>query len=118
MKILVKFIFGNPWVFCIFISLVATVVVWFGLEKPIQSWNKLLIGFTFGLSIGVINIYESCFDRSLMNKRIFGAVVGLFFALLSTFLLNADSIYYLAASVFGVFFGATARKWSMHINFI
>lgn len=78
-KLLVKFIFGNPWIFCIFISLVTTVVTWFGLENLTQSWNKLLIGFIFGLSVGVINIYESCFDRPLINKRIFGAVVGLFF---------------------------------------
>lgn len=117
-RLLVKFIFGNSWIFCIFISLVATVVTWFGLENPIQSWNKLLIGFAFGLSIGVINIYESCFNRSLINKIIFGAIVGLFFALLSTFLLDADPVYYLVSSAFGMFLGATARKWSMYINFI
>lgn len=115
---LFKFIFGNPWVFCVLITMGTTIITWVGLDDPIRSKNKLLVGALFGFSVGMTHVCELCFNISSVQKRIFGAFVGLFFGLTMVFLLKLSPISYLIASIFGVFLGGTARDWTKHINFI
>ncbi|UTY59407.1 hypothetical protein [Massilia sp. erpn] len=109
-------IFGNPWLFLIFLSIVGAISVALVQGDGVKI-NQLIAGGLFGLFLGAANLIELFFHSSKCLSAIANGVIGGLAGLVFAYLLEKaidQMVWYLLG---GVILGAAARIWVRHVNF-
>lgn len=113
-----KRVLANPWTVCLLLVILSTGAAWATLDRATPGyWRRLSVAAVFGLALGLVHAIEVKCSWRVSVKRLVGAGIGLSFAILTTYMLNASLNTSMVAWLVGIGLGATAREWSQYLTF-
>ncbi|QUP53641.1 hypothetical protein GO998_07635 [Ralstonia syzygii] len=116
-ELLLKWIFGSPWITSIFLALLGTASAWLLLRgNALFPWRKLAIGAVLGVFVGALFSVETHFPWDARVKFIISGLIGLLLGVVVAILLQFGVAQIIVAALAGLALGVTSKYWLFHVN--
>ncbi|WP_275761195.1 hypothetical protein [Ralstonia pseudosolanacearum] len=116
-ELILRWIFGSPWVVIVSMALLGTASAWLLLRNDaLFAWSRLAVGAVSGAFIGALFSVETLFSWRAHVKFMVGGVVGILTGGVVGILLQLGAVYIIVAAMTGFALGITSKHWMFHVN--